>query len=370
MNTPSQDIHVQIASWLKQVQRFNGSDLILSANVTPHAKAQNKLTPIDAEEVSDEFMYQAIDALLDAEQKQMYLKNKTLDRCIVFEGVGPIRFNFYFQQGHPALVGRLIPDSPPNFERLGLPQACIPCLDKRNGLILVTGPTGSGKTTTLAGIIHRLNCSQKHHILSMEDPVEYRHVNVQSVIEQIEIGQDAVSFASALKASLRQAPDVIVVGELRDRESMEIALTLAETGHLVMATVHSRDTIQAITRIIDSFPAIQQGQISALLSQVLLCVIAQQLIPDTADHKMMLAAELLLTCQSIQNLIREQKFDQMYSVLQSSGLEGMITMNESLSYLVRKGVIDEEEALSRTTRPKELFRLLNTKPQQRMRMRR
>ena len=368
MSEIQQNMYDQVAAWLEKTLSRNGSDLILSANVEPHAKAHNKLEPLESEPVSEDSMHRIVDALLDDEHKLLYLKNKTLDFCLVFENVGPIRFNFYFQQRCPALVGRLIPIDPPDFEKLGLPQAIVPALDKRNGLILVTGPTGSGKTTTLAGVIHRLNYSQKYHILSLEDPVEYRHSNIRSVIEQIDIGEDAVSFAAALKASLRQAPDVIVVGELRDRESMEIALTLAETGHLVLATVHSRDTIQALTRIIDCFPAQQQGQISALLSQVLLAVVAQQLIPDATDQQMILAAELLLTSQSIQSLVREQKFSQMYSVLQSSGLEGMVTMNDSLSLLVGQGIINEEEALARTTRPKELLRLLNTKPKNRIRM--
>lgn len=355
----------EITDLIRLVKEKQGSDIILSVGVSPHAKIRGELHPLGDTEIRAEQMEPIISSLLSSSALSKFRTCRTLDQCICFGEHGMVRFNFYYQQGHPALVGRLIETSPPAVDSLGLPFASQSLLNKRSGLILVTGPAGSGKSTTLASFIDFFNRTKRYHIVSIEDPIEYRHKHNQSVIEQVEIGSDAHTFEEALKACLRQSPDVIVIGEVRDKPSMEIALTLAETGHLVMATVHARDASQAISRIVDVFPADQQNQISCLLSQVLCGVISQQLIPDTENTQMILAAELLLTCPAVQNLIRDRKIDQLYSVMQSSGIEGMVTMNDSLDQLVRRDIIGMDDALTRTSRPSELVRLVNRKPQKR-----
>jgi twitching motility protein PilT len=342
---------------------MGGSDLILSKGVVPYAKVFGGLQPLSDQLVGPEMIQRIIESLLDPSEFSKFQTKRSLDFGTDLGEEGAVRFNFFHQQGSPALVGRLIAENPPEIDSLGIPPSFTPLLSQRNGLILVTGPTGSGKSTTLAAALDYLNQNFNHHIISIEDPIEYRHKNKRSVVEQIEIGRDALTFSDALRASLRQAPDVIMIGELRDRHSMEIAMTLAETGHLVLATVHARDAIQAISRMVDAFSPEQQTQICCALSQVLTGVLAQQLIPDMEEKQMVLASELLISCQAAQNLIRERKIDQIYSVLQSGGMNGMVTMNDSLFQLVRRGMIHVEDALARSARPAELTRLLNSKPQ-------
>ena len=252
----------------------------------------------------------------------------------------------------------MIPDKIPDLDSLGAPISIDGFLNARSGLILVSGPCGSGKTTTMAAAIDYLNRRHPYHIISIEDPIEYRHTNKCSVIEQIEIGRDAHSYSDAVRASFRRIPDVTMIGELTAVETTDLALQLAETGHLVMASLHSRDATQAINRVIDLFPKEQREQISYILAEVLVGVIAQQLVPSIDQKSRVMASEVLFSKLSVRNMIREQRTEQLYSIIQSGTSEGMITMNDSLCQLARTHVISNEDALLRSSRPKELAKML------------
>jgi twitching motility protein PilT len=356
------DLH-KYRTWINELMQatndLGGSDLIISANVPPHAKVRSEVIALSDVPVTADTIKNVAHSLLSLSQYEKLTALRSLDIGLEFEAVGLVRCNFFNQRNSLAFVGRILPGTPPVMSALGLPPVCQSLFDRRNGLILVAGPTGSGKSSTMAAAINYLNSTKRHHILSIEDPIEYIHPHNKCVIEQIELGRDTNSFASALKASLRQAPDVIAIGELRDKETIETALTLAETGHLVLATVHARDSIQALSRLAIVFPAEQQEQIFFILSQVLIGVIAQQLVPNVSKKTVALAAEVLIVNTAIQNLIQNHQVDQIYSVLQSQGDFGMKTMNDSLRELVQENIIHKSEALSRSTRPKELSRNLD-----------
>jgi twitching motility protein PilT len=242
---------------------------------------------------------------------------------------------------------------------LGLPSVLKEFADRPSGLFLVTGPAGSGKSTTLAAMMNYINMRKPLHLITLEDPIEYEHHHGKGLIDQREIGSDVDSFAEALKAVTRQSPDVVMIGELRDLESIALALTIAETGHLVLATLHTRDAIHAVSRIVDVFPSGQQEQIYVQLSQVLIGVAAQQLIRTKDESRLVLACEVMRVNSGIQNLIREKKLGQIYSMIQSGQGEGMITMNDSLRELVELDLIDPDTALTKTTRARELVQLMD-----------
>jgi twitching motility protein PilT len=303
-------------------------------------------------------MRKFVERLLPTESLQKLASEKTIDFSRKFACGTRVRFNIFFQRGNLVIVGRLLAPRIPTIEELGVPPALKELIGCRQGLILITGPTGSGKSTTLASIIQHLNKTRQYHIISIEDPVEYEHENINSVVEQIEIGQDAHSFSSALKGTLRRAPDVIVVGEMRDLESIQNALLLAETGHLVLGTLHTHDAVNAVSRIADVFPEEMIGQIYYILSQVLLGVFAQRLVPKRDGSGMVLACEVLLATAAVRNLVRERKEEQIYSIMQSSGADGMLTLNESLAGLVTSGIVGMEEAMSQSTRPTSLQKRL------------
>jgi twitching motility protein PilT len=296
--------------------------------------------------------------ILTEKQKAELEKNLELDFSFGVKGLARFRANVFYSKAAVAAVFRQIPSLIPDFDALGLPKVLLDIVNVSNGLVLVTGPTGSGKSTTLAALIDRLNSTMPGHIITLEDPVEFVHQHKLSLVNQREIGSDTLNFSKGLKSLLRQDPDVVLVGELRDQETIEAALTIAETGHLVFGTLHTNSTIQTINRIVNVFAADQQEQIRTLLSFVLQGVIAQQLLPKIPKGRVAVQ-EILRITPAIRNLIREDKVHQIYSQMQIGQEEtGMSTMNQGLKKLLDGGVITAESALSYTNSPEELQRMM------------
>jgi twitching motility protein PilT len=348
-----------IKTFLEDCKEANASDLLLTRGAPPQLRVNGLLQPLPHPPLTTEEIEECVNGLLSHRQKMILDTYKSVDFSYEFEGSAKFRFNVYYQRGSLAIASRIIPDKIPSFTQLGLPGVLKEFADRPSGLFLVTGPAGSGKSTTLAAMMNYINTRKPLHIITLEDPIEYEHHHQKSLIDQREVGSDVDSFAEALKAVTRQSPDVIMVGELRDLESIALALTIAETGHLVLGTLHTRDAVHAVSRIVDVFPAGQQEQVYVQLSQVLIGVAAQQLIIACDKSRLLLACEVMRVNSGIQNLIREKKVEQIYSMIQSGGGEGMVTMNESLHELVSLNLIDPETALAKTNRPKELMQLLD-----------
>jgi twitching motility protein PilT len=308
------------------------------------------LSPADTREI--------IYSILTGDQRQRLETNWQLDFAYSIPGHARFRVNAYFQRGALGAAFRLIPFNLTSIDELGLPATVHEFTRKPRGFVLVTGPTGSGKSTSLAAMIDEINATREEHIMTIEDPIEFLHGHKKALVNQRELGSDAKSFSEALKAALRQDPDVILVGEMRDLETISTALTAAETGHLVFATLHTQDTAQTIDRIIDVFPAHQQGQVRVQLSVALQGIMTQQLLPTADGAGRVAATEVLVPNPAIRNLIREGKTHQIYSVLQTSSATGMQTMDSSLAALVRQGKITRKLAESRSSTPEELGRLL------------
>lgn len=348
----------QLAELFVLTRAAGGSDCVISYGLPVKARVSGGFKVIRDHVILKHELNGFLKALLSEEEELALEKERSLDFSRRVGDGGRVRFNIFFQRGRPVIVGRLLSSEIPLIDELGVPPTFKKMLSRRAGLILVTGPTSSGKTTTLASAIQYLNERYEYHIISMEDPIEYEHTNKNSIVEQIEIGHDALTFTKALRSALRQCPDVIVVGEMRDLESIQNALTLAETGHLVLATLHTRDAVSAISRIADVFPETMISQIHFMLSQVLVGVLSQRLIGVSGGKEMVLACELMLNTPAVRRLIRERKADQIASVIQSSAQGGMIALNDSLAYLVSCGLIGAEEALSQSTRPESLIKQL------------
>lgn len=347
-----------LRSFLMDVKKRGASDLLLTEGAAPQVRVNGTLQPLSPRKISREELQLLAKSLLGERQQMMLESYKALDFSREFEGIAKFRFNIYYQRGAPALAARIIPDQIPGFAELGLPKIIEEFAGRPAGLFLVTGPAGSGKSTTLAAMVDCINRNRQLHIITIEDPIEYEHHHKSSIVDQREVGSDAESFADALRSMFRQSPDVVMVGELRDLETIHLALTLAETGHLILGTLHTQDTTHAISRIVDVFPASQQPQIYFQLSQVLLGIVAQQLIMTKDGSRRVLACEVMRVTSGIRNLIREMKGEQIYSLIQAGRTEGMITMNESLRELMALDLIDAEAALAKTTNPKELLRLI------------
>jgi twitching motility protein PilT len=296
-------------------------------------------------------------SLLSAEAWKKFATDQEMD-CAINFGSERFRVNFFYQQETVAAAFRLIPQVIPSVTELGLPPAALALSNKARGLILVTGPTGSGKTTTLASMIDLINESRSEHIITVEDPIEFIHHSKKSLIVQREVEKDTRSFAAALKRILRQDPDVVLIGEMRDLETIQAAITIAETGHLVLATLHTNSAIQTINRIVDVFPAHQQTQVRTQLSFILEGILSQQLIPKTKGGRAM-ALELLIPTPAIRNLIREEKIHQIYAQMQLGQQQtNMQTMTQALVRLFKEGSITKEQALSYATELEEIKRLL------------
>jgi twitching motility protein PilT len=336
------------------VFKEQASDLHISAGHAPALRIDGNLVPLVRHKVMDASSIEAlVFSLLSEEQKARLRAEKDIDISYDFKGKARFRINVFFQQGSLSLAARLIPSSIKTIEELNLPEVLHEFTRANQGFVIVTGPSGHGKSTTLAALIDEINHSRRDHIITIEDPIEYVFQDDKAMVDQREVNQDTLSFAKALRATFRQDPDVIMVGEMRDPETMATAITAAETGHLVFATLHTNSAAQTVHRIVDSFPAEQQGQVRAQLSASLLGVVAQRLVPRIKGG-LIPACEILLTNPAVGNLIRENKVHEIPLVIETGAEAGMISLNRSLANLVKVKEISFENAISYSLNPAEL----------------
>jgi twitching motility protein PilT len=343
---------------LEAAARRGASDVVLIAGVPPILRIGGALERGSGPALEPEDVRSHILPLLEAWQLEELQKKKSVDFSYVREGLGRFRVNIHHQRGTLAASIRLLPSRIPSLEWLHLPPALAKLAERRQGLVLVTGPTGCGKTSTLAALIDIVNTRRAAHVVTIEDPIEYQHANRASVIEQIEVGRDTPDFAGTLRSIMRQTPDVILVGEMRDAETMATALSAAETGHLVLSTLHTNDAVQAVARILDSFPAANQPQIRQQISLALLAVIAQQLVPGADGVSRWPAVEVMIATDAVRALVRKGDDHQLRSQLSVGRAEGMSTMEQSLAELVRAGRITQETAYAHCFRTDDLQRYL------------
>lgn len=353
---------VKIQQLFKLMVESGGSDLHLTVGTPPGLRVNGEIVRVKIPALTAADTKKLIYQILTEEQKNELEKNLELDFSFGIKGLARFRSNVFYSKGGVAAVFRQIPTVIPDFKSLRLPNVLIELTDVTNGLILVTGPTGSGKSTTLAALIDRLNENESGHIITLEDPVEFVHPHKGCIVNQREIGTDSLSFSNAIKSLLRQDPDIVLVGEMRDAETIEAALTIAETGHLVFGTLHTNSCIQTINRVVNVFPAHQQPQIRTLLSFVLQGVVSQQLLPKSFEPGRCLGMEVLVPTAAIRNLIREDKVHQIYSQMQiGQDKTGMMTMNQTIKKHVDAGIIDTDTAMSYSTNPEELGKQLGIK---------
>lgn len=345
---------------LETVVSLKGSDLHISAGLPPVIRVDGQLQRTDAPPLSPDDVEAMLFPMISNEQRRKLEQEWELDFSFGIQGLARFRVNFYKDKGNYAAAFRVIESLVPSFDSLGLPEIVRKTAERPRGLVLVTGPTGSGKSTTLASMIDYINTTRCEHILTIEDPIEFVHSSKKSIVHQRELGQDTRSFANALKSALREDPDIILVGEMRDLETISLALTAAETGHLVFGTLHTSSASQTIDRIIDVFPEGQQQQIRIQLSNSLVAVFAQTLLPrlqtDGSKKGRIMAQEIMLVTPAISNLIRESKAAQIYSTIQMNQGMGMQTLEMALRDLYQKRLITLEDALSRSSHPEDLKR--------------
>ena len=354
---------IDFAAVLTRMVEVRASDVHISPGFAPALRVRGRITPLDDQPVlKPQDTREIVYSILNDSQRKAFENNKQLDFAYSVPGMARFRVNCFFQRGSISAAFRLIPSEILSLESLGLPQVLEEFCRKPRGFVLVTGPTGSGKSTSLASMIDLINEEREEHILTIEDPIEFLHRHKGCVVNQREIGADAVDFTTALKSALREDPDVILVGEMRDLETISTALTAAETGHLVFATLHTQSTAQTVDRIIDVFPPHQQQQVRMQLSIALQGIITQQLLPTADGSSRVVACEVLIPTPAIRNLIREGKTHQIYSALQTSGSVGMQTMDAHLAQLVRMGKVTPTLAQQRASIPEELKRLLGGGP--------
>lgn len=350
---------LKIEKLLEEVVKQDASDLHLTVGVPPmirvdgSLKAIPNITPLTGEEVE-----KLIFSVVDEVQKDILLKDMEVDFSFAFGDVARFRANAYHQKGNLALALRLIPTQIRSVEDLGMPKTIDALTEFPRGLVLVTGPTGSGKSTTLAAMIDKINKEKSLHIITVEDPIEYTHKNQKSVVEQREIHYDTRSFSAALRSILREDPDVVLIGEMRDLETIASAITIAETGHLVLATLHTNNAAQSVDRMIDVFPPHQQQQIRVQLSNILNAIVSQRLIPAIGGGRVV-ATEIMIANPAVRNIIREGKTHQLDAVIQTGAEENMQTMDRNLATLVKSGKINLEEAKGYAIDVKELERLVH-----------
>lgn len=362
-NTQTRELDVggqiKIQQLFKLMVESKASDLHLTVGSPPAIRVHGEIVRVKVPALNANDVKRLVYQVLTEEQRHEFEKNLQLDFSFGVKGLSRFRGNVFHSKSSVAAVFRMIPSIIPDFKDLGLPNVLIKMVKAANGLILVTGPTGSGKSTTLAALIDYLNSNEAGHIITLEDPIEFVHPHKVSIVNQREMGADSNNFGDALKSLLRQDPDIVLVGELRDPETIEAALTVAETGHLVFGTLHTNNCVQTINRIINVFPAYQQDQIRTLLSFVLQGVVSQQLLPKTFEPGRVCSQEILIPTPAIRNLIRENKIHQIYSQMQIGQEDtGMTTMNQSLKGFVDKGIIDKESAMEYTSMPEELIKML------------
>jgi twitching motility protein PilT len=344
---------------LERMVEANASDLHVTTGTPPAVRVRGEMERLEGyDALTPEETQQLLYRILSSEQQKHFELNRQLDFSYSMPGLARFRVNVYFQRESIGAAFRLIPTELKTLEELGIPDSLHVLAEKPRGLVLVTGPTGSGKSTTLAAIIDEINRNRSEHILTIEDPIEFLHRHKRCIVNQREIGPDATSFAEALRAALRQDPDVILVGEMRDLETISTALTAAETGHLVFGTLHTQSAPSTIDRIIDVFPAEQQEQVRIQIANSLQGVVTQALLPTADKMGRIPALEILLPDDAVRNLIRQGKVEQIYSVMQTNTGRGMQTMEQSLGDLIMRRVVGLEDGLSRSSRPSQLIGLL------------
>ncbi len=354
-----------IEDLMEQVVESGGSDLHLSAGLPPYIRVNGHLTSTEHEPLTAEQCQRLIFSMLNNTQRKHLEQTWELDCSYGVRGLARFRVNVYKDRGTYAAALRTLSSQAPSIETLGLPNIVREITEKPRGLVLVTGPTGSGKSTTLASMINNINLTRAEHILTVEDPIEFVYEPVKSLIHQRQVGEDTKSFANALRAALREDPDVILVGELRDLETIQLAISAAETGHLVFGTLHTSSAAQTVDRMVDVFPPEQQTQIRVQLSNSLVAVFSQTLVPKQnlkpGEYGRVMAQEIMVVTPAIANLIREGKTSQIYSAIQTGGKLGMITLEKVLADHYQADIISLEAAMAKTSRPDELQRLMGAR---------
>jgi twitching motility protein PilT len=343
---------------LEEMVRKGASDLHITAGLAPQLRVDGRISGTDFPVLCGDDTRRLAYSILNDEQKKRFENEKELDFSFGVQGISRFRANVFLQRGVTSMAIRQIPFSIHSFEELGLPAICQELIDRNQGLILVTGPTGSGKSTTLATMVDTINSKRDGHIITIEDPIEYVHQHKRCIVNQREVNNDTLSFGAALKYVLRQDPDVILIGEMRDRETISAALTISETGHLAMATLHTNSTFESINRVVDVFPPEQQNQVRSQLSFCLAGVITQQLIPRSRGNGRVLCLEVMVCTPAIKAMIRDNKTHQIYGLIQAGQKYGMQTMNQSLYQAVVNKWISEEMGFGRTPDPNELRQML------------
>ena len=360
MSDNSSQYVVPLQQLLKTMVEYGGTDLHVTVETVPQIRIDGRMVPLKLPQLDAAQTRWLCYGVMTDQQKHRLEEDLEVDFSFGLQGVARFRANVFNQQGATAGVFRTIPEKIRSFEQLGLPPVIQSLCDKPRGLVLVTGVTGSGKSTTLAAMVDKINAEEPLHILTIEDPVEYVHKHRRCVVNQREVHSDTHSFKKALRSALRQDPDVVLIGEMRDLETIEAALTIAETGHLTFGTLHTNSTVQTINRVIDVFPSHQQSQIRAQLSLVLEGVICQSLIPKSSGKGRCMALEVMIPNPAIRNLIREDKIHQVYGMMQTGQLKyGMQTFNQSLAELVTRGDITQDMAMSYSSNQDELRELIN-----------
>jgi twitching motility protein PilT len=343
---------------LEEVVKRKASDLHLQVSLPPMLRIDGLLTPLHgAEPLNEEAVENLVFALLDEDQKQILLRDKEFDFSFAFGDLGRFRVNGFHERGNLAAAMRLIPNEIRSIEQLGMPAVLNKFTDYPRGLVLVTGPTGSGKSTTLAALINKINNERAAHIITVEDPIEYTHQSKRSVIVQREVHYDTYSFSTALRSALREDPDIVLIGEMRDLETIAAAITIAETGHLVFATLHTNSASQSMDRMIDVFPPHQQPQVRSQLGNILMAICSQRLIPALGGGRVA-AAEILVATPAVRNIVREGKNYQLEAVIQTGAEYGMQSMDRTLVNLVHGGIISYDEARNFAVDVEELDRLM------------
>ncbi|MBR8828346.1 MAG: type IV pilus twitching motility protein PilT [Gomphosphaeria aponina SAG 52.96 = DSM 107014] len=356
-------MELMIEDLMEQLVEMGGSDMHIQAGAPIYFRISGKLGPISEDVLSPQESQRLIFSMLNNTQRKELEQNWELDCSYGVKGLARFRVNVYKERGCYAACLRALSSKIPNFDQLGLPEVVKQMAERPRGMVLVTGQTGSGKTTTLAAMLDMINKTRAEHILTVEDPIEYVFPNIKSLFHQRQKGEDTKSFANALKSSLREDPDIILVGEMRDLETISLAITAAETGHLVFGTLHTNSAASTIDRIVDVFPSGQQAQIRAMLSNSLIAVFSQCLVkkkaPKPGEFGRAMAQEIMIVTPAIANLMREGKASQIYSAIQTGSKLGMQTMEQALATMVKSGMISFEEGISKSAKPDELQRIVS-----------